>query len=44
MACESLDSFNTWLDKIEKEISGQESLDEDVNNLKSQIKAIKVTV
>ncbi len=43
LACENLDSFNSWLDKIEKEISSQESLADDVHQLKSQMKVVKVT-
>ena len=42
MASENLDSLNAWLEKIEKEISSQESVAEDVHSLKSQIKAIKL--
>ncbi|XP_059089195.1 microtubule-actin cross-linking factor 1-like isoform X2 [Tigriopus californicus] len=41
-AGENLDDLNSWLDKIEREIAGQEALSEDVTNLKSQIKTMKV--
>jgi HPt (histidine-containing phosphotransfer) domain-containing protein len=40
--CESLDSLNSWLEKVEKEISNQETITEEVHELKTQLKTIKV--
>jgi hypothetical protein len=40
--CESLDSLNSWLEKVEKEISNQEAIAEEVHELKTQLKTIKV--
>ena len=42
LVCESLDSLNSWLEKVEKEISNQETITEEVHELKTQLKTIKV--
>jgi hypothetical protein len=41
-ATEGLDDLNGWLDRVEREVAGQQILSEDLDSLKSQIKAIKV--
>ena len=41
-AGENLEALNDWLNRVEKEIARQEVLSEDVENLKTQISAMKL--
>jgi hypothetical protein len=43
-AGENLDSLNAWLDKVEREIGGQENMSDDQERLKSQISTVTVKI
>ncbi len=40
-AGQSLDDLNAWLDKVERELAGQQAPSEDVDSLRAQIKGLK---
>ncbi len=40
-AGENLDDLNAWLDKVERELAGQQSPSEDVDALRQQIGSLK---
>ena len=42
-AGENLDDLNAWLDKVEREIAGQNILSEDTDSLRSQINSMRVS-
>ena len=42
-AGENLDSLNSWLDQVEREIASQEVPREDADQLRAQINALKVS-
>jgi hypothetical protein len=42
-AGENLDSLNSWLDQVERQIAGQEVPREDPDQLRAQINALKVS-
>ena len=41
-ASENIDDLNKWLDKVERDVAGQNVPQEDVDGLKNQINALKV--
>ena len=41
-ANENLDNLNNWLDKVERDIAGQDVPSEDSDSLKNQINGLKV--
>ena len=43
-ATENIDDLNKWLEKVEREIASQSIPHEDVDGLKNQINALKVSV